>query len=1073
MSVTRPQNVLSLLRRYVFASDSVIPVLTTGVFSLDARKRIGGAEYIQCTGTGVDETGGPVLTGCLRGQSPEDGGVPAQDWPGGTTIEEVPWSVSEVVDTLPDPTDADVGRVLHVQSPGSNGTFNVGVRGPDGIVNWVPLNIIPDVGGESWLWKWSSGKNGTNNGQFKSPLAIAAAPSGDYWVTDDAGNDRIQRFNSVGVYQQKQGSTGSGTNNFDDPSGIAINQGTGQIYVVDGGNRRVLRFSSTGAYQTQWGTFGAGNGAFSAPNGIAIDSAGNVYVVDTGNNRIQKFDSAGTYLLQWGTLGSGNGQFEYPIAIAIDASNNVWVADRFNHRIQQFTSAGVFVQAFGTYGNANGQFNQPQGIACDATGNVWVADTNNDRVQKFAPDGTFLARVGGSGTGNGQLRQPLGLAVDSSGTLLVVDALNDRVQAFALATLVGPQGPQGVAGPPGPQGPAGNAGPTGPTGPQGIQGTAGAAGSQGPAGATGPTGPTGNTGAQGPAGVYGGPWSIPFLFSSSVVDADPGNGWLRLDQGTQSSAGQIFVDLLNSDGTNVDALIESIALSSSSAKAVLRLQHRTDPTKYLYFRATDVIAKSGYNSIQVVAAGQSAPSPFANGDPVLLMVGLSGDKGNTGNAGPTGPTGPQGTAGSVGAQGPTGPTGPQGVQGIQGVKGDLGNDGGAVALDYVFSNSTTNSDPGVSTLRLNNATQNASTFLYINNSDLTFGDVSAILNLFDDQPSNLVRLSKRLDNSKWIVAKVTSLTANTGYFTIGLSIVASSAASPFTNGDVLIVNMSPTGNQGPTGPQGVKGDTGAQGSQGPQGIQGIQGTQGVQGATGPTGPQGATGNYGGAWSIPYTFSTSTTNADPGNGQIRLNMATQNSTTTIWADLLNSDGADVTNILGAIAIPLGAVKATIRLVHRTDPTKWLAWTITALNSPTGYRELVGGLQGSSAANPFANGDPVLLMIDLAGDQGAQGLQGPTGPAGSTTVSPVVRSSSTTVSNSNQTALFISCAAGEKALSGGCQFPTGDANVWIQGTAPAVGTSLATPGQTPNAWYCLGRNSVASGSRTMTGYVICSA
>ena len=92
------------------------------------------------------------------------------------------------------------------------------------------------------------------------------------------------------------------------------------------------------------------------------------------------------------------------------------------------------------------------------------------------------------------------------------------------------------------------------------------------------------------------------------------------------------------------------------------------------------------------------------------------------------PIGAQGSAGTPGPIGPPGPLGPQGLQGAQGnqgaqgaigAQGDEGKDGnfGGATFDYTFDISTTASDPGTGFVRLNNASQNISTEMYIDSEN--------------------------------------------------------------------------------------------------------------------------------------------------------------------------------------------------------------------------------------------------------------------------------------------------------------------------------------------------------------------
>ena len=280
----------------------------------------------------------------------------------------------------------------------------------------TPANTAP-----TYLTQW--GSTGSGNGQFSSPVSVAADSSGNLYVTEST-NNRVQKFTSDGVYLTQWGSLSI-------PFGIAVDS-SDNVYVAEYNGSRITKFTSNGIYLTQWGTYGTGNGQFVGPNDVAVDSNGYVYVVDRHNNRIQKFDSNGTYLAQWGSSGNGNGQFSEPWGLAVDGSNNVYVADRGNSRIQKFTSNGAFLLKWGS----NGELSFPRDLATDSAGNLYVTDSGNHRVQKFTNSGVYLTQFGTYGNANGQFNQPWGVAVDSSNAVYVVDYGNNRLQKFgqALAT---------------------------------------------------------------------------------------------------------------------------------------------------------------------------------------------------------------------------------------------------------------------------------------------------------------------------------------------------------------------------------------------------------------------------------------------------------------------------------------------------------------------------------------------------------------------------------------------------------------------------------------------------------------
>jgi len=210
---------------------------------------------------------------------------------------------------------------------------------------------------------------GSGDGQVLTPRAIAIDPSDNVFVADQ--NDRVQKFNSSGVFQFKFATGGSSAGAVVAPSGVAVDRTTGDIYVSDGFPERtsgiVQKFNASGVFQLSWGTAGSGNGQFlNGAGGVAVDSAGNVYVTDLGNHRVEKFTSGGSFIMSWGGSGTGNGQFSAPEGIAIDSSDNEYVADTGNHRIQKFNTSGTFVIKWGTIGTGDGQLDTPWGVSIDS-----------------------------------------------------------------------------------------------------------------------------------------------------------------------------------------------------------------------------------------------------------------------------------------------------------------------------------------------------------------------------------------------------------------------------------------------------------------------------------------------------------------------------------------------------------------------------------------------------------------------------------------------------------------------------------------------------------------------------------
>jgi microcystin-dependent protein len=150
------------------------------------------------------------------------------------------------------------------------------------------------------------------------------------------------------------------------------------------------------------------------------------------------------------------------------------------------------------------------------------------------------------------------------------------------------------------------------------------------------------------------------------------------------------------------------------------------------------------------------------------------------------------------SQGITGPVGPRGPQGV----------GAPVAIAYQFDTATSNVDPGAGKMRLNQATQNTSNLVHLDLASYYGVDVTSLLDSFD-APTSLVkghlRIEAQSDPLRHMVLAVTDWDAPSGYRTGTVSVLSSSAASPFVNGELLQVTFVRTGDKGDQGIPGAPG----------------------------------------------------------------------------------------------------------------------------------------------------------------------------------------------------------------------------------------------------------------------------
>jgi hypothetical protein len=410
------------------------------------------------------------------------------------------------------------------------------------------------------------------------------------------------------------------------------------------------------------------------------------------------------------------------------------------------------------------------------------------------------------------------------------------------------------------------------------------------------------------------------------------------------------------------------------------------------------IAEEGaeYSSRWYTGTGVPANSLGIEGD--MYLNRSNGDvyqKGNSTWGSPvdnlTGPTGPQGA---------TGPQGPQGIQGPQGVAGEsvriLGSVGSEGALP---SSGNTNGDGYLISGQL---------YVWNNGSWTNVGSIVGPQGPQGDTGAQGPQGDAGIDGSLWF--------SGAGVPSGGLGKVPDWYLNE-TNGDVYEKTGETTWTlrdnlTGPQGPQGVQGNTGATGPQGAPGskwyagtgvpatgahtvgdwylndangdvyektevstwtlrdnITGPQGLQGDAGPTGDVGPAGSNGTDGRDMGIRYVFSSTTTDADPGNGRIRFNNGTIASVTELYIDNLDDEANSLVNWLDSLDdSTTSSNRGVIHMKPRGSANYILFMVNGAVTDMTGYRKVpVAYIAGALPAN----NDPLYLWFSRTGNQGASG------------------------------------------------------------------------------------------------------
>jgi sugar lactone lactonase YvrE len=223
---------------------------------------------------------------------------------------------------------------------------------------------------------------------------------GNVWLAD-IGRHLVMQFTPGGQLLRRLGTpdeAGDDETHFNMPTDMVVTP-TGDVFVSDGyGNNRVVHCDSSGKFVKAWGKLGTKPGDFSLPHAIEMDSKGRLYVADRNNVRVQVFDQSGKLLDVWSNVIT-------PWGFCKLANDDLWVCGSspmiWVHNVEEplgcppkdqlfarFTPAGKLVQLWtvpkGDDGKERpGDLNWVHGMAVDSQGNIYAGDIIGQRVQKF------------------------------------------------------------------------------------------------------------------------------------------------------------------------------------------------------------------------------------------------------------------------------------------------------------------------------------------------------------------------------------------------------------------------------------------------------------------------------------------------------------------------------------------------------------------------------------------------------------------------------------------------------------------------------------------------------------------
>lgn len=376
--------------------------------------------------------------------------------------------------------------------------------------------------------------------------------------------------------------------------------------------------------------------------------------------------------------------------------------------------------------------------------------------------------------------------------------------------------------------------------------------------------------------------------------------------------------------------------------------------------------------------------------------------------------------------------------------------GAIAAIGYNFSTTTTDSDPGNGIVRFNNATPASVTAIYFDNLDRDGNTVTGWLDSFDDPTSTLkgyLTFTAAASPSTKLVYSVSgSVVDGTGYRKVTVSHVSGTTLP--SNAAHLGVVLSRTGD---------KGDTGATGSTGTAAtIAAGTTTTGAEGTNASVSNSGSSSAATFDFTIPrgatpavgYTFSTTTTDSDPGNGIVRFNNATPASITTIYFDNLDADGNTVTAWLDTFDDSTNTShKGFLTFTDVTSPSTKIGFDVTGSSvvDGTGYRKVT--VTHSYGTTLFTNARRLGVNFSRDGNKGADGAgAGDVVGPGSATDNAVVRFDLTTGKLIQNSAVTVDDTTGNIAGSQQITFSGTTSGTTVLKPAAAASGTVTLPAAT---------------------------
>ena len=385
--------------------------------------------------------------------------------------------------------------------------------------------------------------------------------------------------------------------------------------------------------------------------------------------------------------------------------------------------------------------------------------------------------------------------------------------------------------------------------------------------------------------------STKFTYSTTTTDADPGSGYVRFNNATLASATIAYIDDADAFANDVTAWVQSFddVSGNSTSRGRIRMYKATNIGVFAVYKINAAITDAtGYTKVPLTyIAGAGS---FSDDDEVFISFVAHGE------------------------------------------------DGTSAGLDYLFSSTTTDSDPGSGYVRLNNGTYSSATAIYIDDADSKGVDVSADVLTWDDSTSTVkgfVTIKDQTTQSSYARFSISGTTTDaSGYNKLAVTHIDSNGT--ITNGGAVSIHFTRTGDKGTTG------DTGSTGS-----------TAGTSG-------------------LGMTWDNSTADADNGAGKIAWNHATIASATVLYVDDVDDAGATIQPYVDTWdAVTNTTAKGYVQITKEGTTSTYALFKVSgAVTDATGYSKIAVTHVVSNGS--FSDGDGVGVQFIQSGNDGSGSL-----------------------------------------------------------------------------------------------------